>query len=291
MKCAACGFDNFDHAVTCMGCGQALTEVQELPPPEPLTEAEVQELGLYEPKYYEQIDIGSVVSESFGIYFRNFVPFFAITFLAYSPLFALTLWAAYGDTSGLDESVVVMVVGLGGIAALMLAFPFATAALTFGVLQSLRDRHPGIGECLAVGIRMMITVIAVAVLQWFATLGGFLLLIIPGVIISVALSVAVPAAVEERPGAFKALRRSFELTKGNRWQIFGVFFCLGLINALLQALVWGATALSPTAGWIVDMLRSILYTGVSATAAALLYYQHRSVKESLYLNELASVFD
>lgn len=291
MKCQACGFENLDYATTCMGCGQTLVEGPELPPPAPLTAEDIEELGLYEPNSYERIEPGEVISYSFGIYFRNFFSFFAVTLIAYSPVVILTIFAATGGFETFEDTAITWIMLLVTIGAALLAFPFATAALSYGVLQSLRDKKPQIGELIAVGLRMMITVILVAILQFLATMGGFILLIIPGIIIGVALTVAVPAAVEERPGAFKALSRSFELTKGYRWKIFLVFFGLGLINILASLVSGGIGMVSPIAGSVLDMLREILHTGVSATAAALMYYQLRSIKESLDLNELASVFD
>jgi hypothetical protein len=291
VKCSACGFENLDTAASCMSCGTTLAEVERLPPPEPLSEEDIHELGLDRPLSYEQIEVGEVVSSSFGIYFRNFLPFFTITFIAQAPVAVLNGLVLFGENGDGDPSAFAVTASLVAMGLALLAYPFSTAALTFGVLQSLRDRQPGIGECVAVGLRLMVTVILVAILQWFAIMGGFILLIIPGIIITVALTVSIPAAVEERLGAFKALHRSFELTKGNRWQIFGVLFVIGLINFITQLVGAGIYALSMSTGFAVEILYTTILTGVGATASALLYYQLRSVKESLDLNELASVFD
>ena len=43
------------------------------------------------------------------------------------------------------------------------------------------------------------------------------------------LAVAVPVAVIEGTGVREALNRSSKLTDGDRWGIFGVAFCLGLV--------------------------------------------------------------
>ena len=120
---------------------------------------------------------------------------------------------------------------------------------------------------------------------------GMMLCIIPGIIVAITLSVSVPVAVEEKPGVFASLRRSGELTKGYRDQIFGVFFVIGAINI---ALAFGFNMLayvSPSASLVLNAIREVLNTGISATASAFIYYQLRSVKESLDLDELASVFD
>ena len=51
---------------------------------------------------------------------------------------------------------------------------------------------------------------------------GFVLLVVPGLILACMFFVAVPVAVVERPGVFEALARSGRLTRGHRVPILGV---------------------------------------------------------------------
>ena len=53
---------------------------------------------------------------------------------------------------------------------------------------------------------------------------------IPGLIIYTVLWLVVPVAVVERPGIVASLRRSSMLTKGYRWQIFGMVLILGVAD-------------------------------------------------------------
>ena len=53
-----------------------------------------------------------------------------------------------------------------------------------------------------------------------AAMVGAVLLIVPGVMFYIAMSVAVPALIEERAGVFGSMRRSYRLTRGSWLQIF-----------------------------------------------------------------------
>ena len=67
---------------------------------------------------------------------------------------------------------------------------------------------------------------------------GFTFLIIPGIVISIAWSLATPLFVDKDKGALEALRESNTLTYGNKWRIFGAEFLLGLVINLLVILVF-----------------------------------------------------
>ena len=66
---------------------------------------------------------------------------------------------------------------------------------------------------------------------------GFTFLIIPGIVISIAWSLAAPLFVDKDKGALEALRESNTLTYGNKWRIFGAEFLLGLVINLIVILV------------------------------------------------------
>lgn len=65
---------------------------------------------------------------------------------------------------------------------------------------------------------------------------GFLALIVPGLIIVTIWSVGGQVIVVERPGVQAALRRSFELVRGNGFRVFGYLLLLGLLAVLLTIL-------------------------------------------------------
>jgi len=64
---------------------------------------------------------------------------------------------------------------------------------------------------------------------------GLVPLIIPGLILSCALAVSLEACVAEGLDPVDSLKRSAELTKGNRMQIFGFSLALIFISGFLSA--------------------------------------------------------
>lgn len=62
----------------------------------------------------------------------------------------------------------------------------------------------------------------VSILANLGVLLGFMLLIVPGLLLMVRWALATPVVIRENLGTTAALRRSAELTKGNRWRILGL---------------------------------------------------------------------
>jgi len=82
-------------------------------------------------------------------------------------------------------------------------------------------------------INALVNAVPLMVIQFAlqtATLLGVLLLVIPGMFIGVALSVVAPTYVCEGKGIIESFRRAFELTKGSRWGIFGIWLSVRLIS-------------------------------------------------------------
>ena len=72
------------------------------------------------------------------------------------------------------------------------------------------------------GFKRLGSVILVSVLVGLAVLGGLILLIIPGLIFLVLLSVSVPVLIVENRRGTDAMSRSWNLVKGHFWHAVGV---------------------------------------------------------------------
>jgi hypothetical protein len=260
-----------------------------------------------------RLGVGEVLSETFSIFFRNLIPFSILTALAFSPIFVLggVLAQAGKGISGNAVATGALLFGAG----LILCLPLATAAITYGVFQQMRGEDSSLGSCLRVGLSCMLPVLSVAILQMLVVLGAILvtavpvgiiaglvgksspgcamvivplvlLCYVPAVMLMMRFFVAIPAAVEERPGPLDALKRSSFLTEGERGRIFGILFLLVLINAGISLVA----VFVPRVGFVLQPLVSLLMTGVFATACAVIYYRLRSLKESIDVDQIASVF-
>jgi hypothetical protein len=266
----------------------------------------------------QKLRTGEILSESFAVYFKNIIPFVLLTAVAFSPVYFLlaAFSRQYAEThpvAALEAS------GLVGLATFLFCLPISTAGITYGVFQQMSGRDTSLGTCLSVGFSSLLRVLAVAILQILLVMGAVILTVIPiafligmvasgGTRSSAACSimlipllllcyvpalmlwlkyfVAIPAAVEERPGTMESLRRSAFLTSGQRWPIFGALLVLGILyfGLLLTA------RLVPVAGPVVETLGGLLMLGLSATVSAVIYYRLRSFHESIDVDQIASVF-
>jgi uncharacterized membrane protein len=72
----------------------------------------------------------------------------------------------------------------------------------------------------------------VALLTGLIVLGGFILLIIPGIYFALRLKFAVYLVIDKNLGPVEAIKKSWKITKGNVWNLFFFGILLGLINIL-----------------------------------------------------------
>ena len=128
----------------------------------------------------------------------------------------------------------------GGIAALLIS-QAATALLSgsfaYAVLDLQYAGTTSAGACLRRGLKSLPKVFLIKLMYTVATLLGYALLVIPGVIFSVAYALAVPAAVAEGAGVFKSFERSSELTTGYRGLVFMTYFLWGLAVTIISFVV------------------------------------------------------
>jgi len=230
---------------------------------------------------------GRVLSDTFAIFFANFMAFGVIVLIILSPTFVGQGWlilAAQQDPNEFSTwSLVLMLLGV-------VLSPLATAALTYGVFQQVRSKPVSVGDCFSVGFSRMFPVLGVGILVGIIVMVGMVLCIIPGVIAATVLAAAVPAVVIERLGVFRSLSRSSELTKGFRWPAFGVIFGIGLLQMVVSIPVSLLATVSPMAYFLAIVLTGVIFTGLQATAWTLLYYNLRKAKETIDVEEIAAAF-
>ncbi len=106
--------------------------------------------------------------------------------------------------------------------------------------------------------------------------------------------VVIPAAVIERPGVIDSLSRSAELTKGYRWQIFGIIVILTVVTLVAAFAIAFAIIVSdagPTILVLGNLIITAFFTALGAVISAVGYHDLRVVKEGVGIEEIAAVFD
>ena len=128
---------------------------------------------------------------------------------------------------------------------------------------------------------------------------GFFLLIVPGIWLAVAFSVAVPALLLERIGPFAAMGRSFRLVRGRWWATFGTLLVGYVLVGAHRRARAGARDGDPepdrgrehagrrVSSVVGGTLGAVLTTPYSAAVIALIYFDLRVRKEGLDLQLIA----
>jgi uncharacterized membrane protein len=112
--------------------------------------------------------------------------------------------------------------------------------------------------------RMLLMLLGATMLYVLAILGGFVLLIVPGIILGVAFSMYTYPIVEKNTGAIDALKQSWRMTKGNRWNIFLFGLIVALVGMAL-VIIPLAVAFVPV---VMQMEYGLLITGLIGIVAA-----------------------
>jgi hypothetical protein len=235
---------------------------------------------------------GAVLSRTFSIWLRNIVPFSILCIIVYIPDFAFGYGAIKNNLFGMS----ILTFAFVQVMLRSLLNLIATAAITYGVVMQLRGTTPSIGGSVGIGLSRALAVLGTSLLAGLAIVGGFILLVVPGIMIMCALYVAVPVAIVEKPGATAALRRSATLTSGHRGSIFGIVFVLGLLGYVVQRILMtisgsGSSESQALTGFVLTGGVSAILSALGATAAGVAYHDLRSAKEGVDVAQLAAVFD
>ena len=246
----------------------------------------------------ENIDVGRVVQRGFSAIGRNAVGFalMAVVF-AGLPNFAMNyvLLANLPTLAGnpLDGGY------WGTYAALLLLTVFCgfllQAAVVRMVILDLSGRPADLPGSLLAALGLILPMIGLTIVSGVAIGFALLLLIVPGVILYVMWIVAVPILVEERRGVFGSLSRSSDLTRGSRWQIFGLLVLFIIFSVVISAVFglfnFGDPFQSPELFALGNAVVAVISGIVMASMLASLYFELRTVKEGATSDSLAAIFE
>ena len=213
------------------------------------------------------LPVGGVVSTSMAVYFRNLVPMIVLTVVLMFPWIVARLWF---ET---DQSNIPLAVGTA-LLQLVLA-QVLTGAITYGVVQHLNGERIGLQQAVNVGVRSFWAAAVTGFVWGLLVTIGFVLLVVPGIIVATWLYPVVPVAVVERTGISGSFGRALELTKGSRWQVFGALLLLGVVFlfvfVLPMTIAAMATGIQQSPPVWFDIGLTILITPFMATFPAVVY--------------------
>jgi hypothetical protein len=216
----------------------------------------------------QKLDVGKVFSRIFELYTSQASVYLPAALILYLPL-AIVTGAVLSGTGGL--LVLVLIVALGFVTG------FIYQGLVVRSVEDLQDGHRDftIGELFRSVLPVLGNLILVGIVGGIAEGIGFLLLIVPGVILVTIWAVVAPVIVIERRG-FDAFGRSYQLTRANFWQVLAVIVVLFVIQFIIQRIfgaIGGGISDSIVTYAIFTLIGSVIIAPLSALASAVMYFE------------------
>ncbi|HRW37150.1 MAG TPA: hypothetical protein P5254_05595, partial [Aquihabitans sp.] len=197
------------------------------------------------------LGVGELLDAAFKIYRQRFATMaiaVSITVLPAMVVAGLLLWSAIPETTtdpatGFTtfEGSIAPFLGAAALAGILyfLATTLATAACIRAVSSVYLGDEVTWRETLSFGMRRLPALIGLTLLTTLGMVVGLIACIIPGVILYVMWSLAVPALLVEGGGVGASMRRSQRLVEGSFWRVLGVL----VLSAILTGIAGQAISL------------------------------------------------
>jgi len=220
----------------------------------------------------ERLDIGRVFTRIFETYRDQAGLFLPVALAIFIPVAILSALAQGGVAASLVFGILAAVVTL-----------IVTFAYQGIVVETVRDIQDGVRDLSVGGLfrsvaSVLAPLIGASLLAGLGIAVGFVLLIVPGLVLLTWWALIAPSIVLERTGAIGAFGRSRELVRGNGWQVFGVIVGILLLQIVVSFVVTAIVAVvanTPVGNAIASLITNTLIAPVSAIAAATMFLELR----------------
>ena len=170
----------------------------------------------------EPQSIGRVLDSGFKLFVKSFAGVFPLSLAAAVVLAVPNIANVLMNGPETGES---PVPGLTVLVLFLAALPIymiLIGAVVYRLGAAAGMHEAGAGQALARGVQCVLSLIGAAILYLLAMAGGLILLVIPGIILSLSLSFGFFAIVLDKDSALASLKRSHRLVWGNWWRTLTV---------------------------------------------------------------------
>jgi hypothetical protein len=255
------------------------------------------------------LSTGELLDRTFSLYRMHFGLFIGIFALPHLVVLAFQCLGVAVKAPGNQFSNLLSTFfwSMGALFFTVIVSAASQAATVIAVSQVHLDRPASVMESFSRVRGEIAGVIGLSMMVGLAVFAGLIALIVPGILLALMWSLAVPVKILENKSATEAMSRSSDLTKGNRGRIFVIwvlFFVLSIgVGLLLRWPLEAAAGVSSiiglqrsSGGWQVALLVSTFISeclvGPLATIAfALVYYDERVRKEAFDLQLMMTTLD
>jgi hypothetical protein len=255
------------------------------------------------------LSTGELLDRTFSLYRSHFGLFVGIFALPYLVVLAFRLVGLVfqSQTPQISNILMNLVWSMGALFLILIVSAASQAAAVVAVSNLHLDRPASVMDSFSTVKGEIPGVIGVSLLVGMASGVAFFAFIVPGVLLLIMWSLAVPATVREHRSATDSMSRSMELTKGSRGRIFVIgllIFVLSIgVSWLLQWPILIAAGFSMKTGiqrmaigWqvaalVAEFVSRSLVGALGTIALSLVYYDQRVRKEAFDLQLMMSTID
>lgn len=228
-----------------------------------------------EPKAAYPFSVLRVLATALRVSRHNFAPFFLLACVLELPAIVLQLGGAQ------EHKVLAMLVQV-------LLNALMQAVVAYGVIMELQGSRPSTRTCIATGFAQLGRVLGVTFVSTLAIAGAALLLVVPGIIVSLMFYVVVPVTLVEGLGIREAMQRSRDLTHGRKGDLFLILMLAGMLSLLLE---WFAhSELGHEGAMVARALGSVITSLFFAVTVGVTYFELRKLRDGTHVPELATAF-
>jgi len=246
-------------------------------------------------------DLGRVVQRTFAAIGQNWLVFLVSSVVLIGIPSVISGFGQGQNIFTASTPAAVVAILVGGLLTLVGAYVLQ-GVVVFTTINGLNGKPVDLGGALSAGLRFFFPLLGLGIVMGIGLFLGYILLIVPGIILSVMWVVAGPAVVAEKRGIMESFQRSRDLTRGSRWMIFAIIVVYFIVAMILGIVVAGVGVAStgsfakgatqaPIAALVLTPIVNVISYILSSAGVASIYYELRTVKEGVAPDQVASAFD
>ncbi|HEV2138355.1 MAG TPA: hypothetical protein VGR53_05905 [Nitrososphaerales archaeon] len=232
-----------------------------------------------------ELTIGEVISKTFDLYRRDFVKYlvvFLIVEVIIGILTTLVLRAALLPLLTANPTPQQTLSSLSGffgaffalIVLVILISPIAIGSAIKMTSQAIEKGQADLGASVRFTISKLVWLWALNFILWVIFTLGFIALIVPGIILAIMFSLAVPAILIENTGVLDGMGRSRKLVD-HRWlKSFALYLLVGIFVVILAVILSFISAPFGVVSGIVSNILSAFYLPLVPILLTVYYYSN-----------------
>jgi hypothetical protein len=236
-----------------------------------------------------ELGLGEVISKTFEVYRRDFAKYFVlfavvgvivqvVTTLARQAFVVPTL-----PVNPTSQQVSSWFSALFGALALLI-FVIFFVNIVFSTIaegsaiklasEQITKGQVNFGASIRFAVSRLLSIWALSIIVGIIVVLGFIALIVPGIILAIMFSLALPVLLIENKGVTESMGRSRQLVS-HRWgKTFGTFLILGIIGLIATLIFSAITAPLGIIGPVVNGILSAFYQPLFPILMAVYYYSN-----------------